>query len=91
MSAIPLTAARKRTSRDFRVVPEADVGKPGDRQAVDYRWRGLSKASSGGPMDCGPSCGAGHRAALRADPLAHPGMTNKSGASRACETPASFG
>ncbi len=32
-----------------------------------------------------------HRAALRADPLAHPGMTNKSGASRACETPASFG
>jgi len=28
---------------------------------------------------------------LRADPLVHPGMTNKSGASRACETPASFG
>src|SRR5258706_6168 len=25
------------------------------------------------------------------DPLAHPGMTNKSGASRACETPAFFG
>jgi hypothetical protein len=32
-----------------------------------------------------------HQAALSADPLAHPGMTNKSGASRACETPASFG
>ena len=28
---------------------------------------------------------------LRADPLAHPAMKNKSGASRACETPASFG
>src|SRR5207244_8885862 len=28
---------------------------------------------------------------LRPDPLAHPGMANKSGASRACETPASFG
>ena len=44
-----------------------------------------------GPMDFGPACGACHRAALRADPLAHPGMTNKRGASRACETPASFG
>jgi hypothetical protein len=25
MSAMPLTAARKRTSRDFRVVPKGDV------------------------------------------------------------------
>jgi hypothetical protein len=32
-----------------------------------------------------------HQAALRAAPLAHPGMTNKIDASRACETPASFG
>jgi hypothetical protein len=32
-----------------------------------------------------------HQAALRAVPLAHPGMTNKIGASRVCETPASFG
>jgi len=30
-------------------------------------------------------------ARMNADPLTHPGMTNKSRASRACETPASFG